>query len=88
MCFFEFTQPLAYTIDVNCVLLVSSTGALDDGSATMPDMFVSKYNKFVDSIFERINTILKKSYDPVNVQLNMEGVETKSTTGHKKSNKK
>lgn len=55
----------------------------------MPDMFVSKYNKFVDGIFERINTILKKSYDPVNVQLNMEGAETKSTTtGHKKSNKK
>lgn len=54
----------------------------------MPDMFVSKYNKFVDGIFERINTILKKSYDPVNVQLNMDGAEVKTTTGHKKSNKK
>lgn len=54
----------------------------------MPDMFVSKYNKFVDGIFARINTILKKSYDPVNVQLNMEGAEVKSSSGHKKSNKK
>lgn len=54
----------------------------------MPDVFVSKYNKFVDGIFTRINTILKKSYDPVNVQLNMEGAEIKSATGHKKSNKK
>lgn len=54
----------------------------------MPDVFVSKYNKFVDGIFERINTILKKSYDPVNVQLNMEGAEVKTTTGQKKSNKK
>lgn len=61
---------------------------MEDGSAAMPDMFVTKYNKFVDGIFERINTILKKSYDPVNVQLNMEGAETKSTPGHKKSNKK
>lgn len=53
----------------------------------MPDVFVTKYNKFVDGIFTRINTILKKSYDPVNVQLNMEA-EVKSVPGHKKSNKK
>lgn len=51
-------------------------------------MFVSKYNKFVDGIFERINTILKKSYDPVNVQLNMEGAEVKAASGNKKSQKK
>lgn len=63
-------------------------GALEDEPSTMPDMFVSKYNKFVDGIFERINTILKKSYDPVNVQLNMEGAEVKAASGHKKSNKK
>lgn len=53
----------------------------------MPDVFVTKYNKFVDGIFSRINGILKKSYDPVNVQLNMEA-EVKSATGNKKSNKK
>jgi hypothetical protein len=50
-------------------------------------MFVSKYNKFVDGIFERINGILKKSYDPVNVQLTMDGAEVKSVAA-KKSNKK
>lgn len=66
---------------------MGKTGALDDASATMPDMFVSKYNAFVDGIFGRINTILKKSYDPVNVQLNMEGAEVKSTTGNKKHKK-
>lgn len=64
-----------------------SPGALDEGAAaSMPDVFVSKYNKFVDGIFERINGILKKSYDPVNVQLNMDGAEVK--TSNKKSNKK
>lgn len=53
----------------------------------MPDVFVSKYNTFVDGIFLRINTILKKSYDPVNVKLNMDGAEVKSTTGNKKHKK-
>lgn len=65
---------------------LTSSGALDEKPTNMPDVFVSKYNKFVDGIFERINGILKKSYDPVNVQLNMDGAEVK--TGSKKSNKK
>lgn len=55
---------------------------------TMNDMFVSKYNKFVDGIFTRINTILKKSYDPVNVALSMEGAEVKTAAATKKANKK
>lgn len=63
-----------------------ASGALDEKAASMPDVFVTKYNKFVDGIFERINGILKKSYDPVNVQLNVDGAEVK--TGNKKSNKK
>lgn len=32
-------------------------------------MYISKYNRFVDQIFQRINKILKRSYDPVNVRL-------------------
>lgn len=65
------------------------TGALDDGStAQMPDVFITKYNKFVDGIYERINSILKKNYDPVNVKLSMEAAEVKSTTGSKKTQKK
>jgi hypothetical protein len=64
-------------------------GALDDGSSSqMPDMFVTKYNKFVDGIYERINTILKKNYDPVNVKLSMESAELKTATGSKKTQKK
>jgi hypothetical protein len=65
------------------------TGALEDGTASqMPDVFVSKYNKFVDGIYEKINTILKKSYDPVNVKLSMEAAEVKTSTGTKKTQKK
>lgn len=66
------------------------TGALDDGSnAQIPDVFVTKYNKFVDGIYERINSILKKNYDPVNVKLSMETAEVKSTTtDNKKTQKK
>lgn len=65
-------------------------GALDDGSnAQIPDVFVTKYNKFVDGIYERINSILKKNYDPVNVKLSMETTaEVKSTTDTKKTQKK
>lgn len=67
------------------------TGALDDGGSNtqIPDVFVTKYNKFVDGIYERINSILKKNYDPVNVKLSMEtAAEVKSTTDTKKSQKK
>lgn len=65
------------------------TGALDDGSnAQIPDVFVTKYNKFVDGIYERINSILKKNYDPVNVKLSMETAEVKSTTTDSKKTQK
>jgi hypothetical protein len=60
---------------------------LDDGNAQVSDMFVTKYNTFVDGIYDRINSILKKSYDPVNVKLSMESAEVK-TTSNKKSQKK
>lgn len=71
------------------LLCYTRTGALEDGSNTqMNDMFVTKYNKFVDGIYERINSILKKNYDPVNVKLSMEAAELKTTTSNKKSNKK
>lgn len=66
-------------------------GALDDGTTQqkqqVPDMFVTKYNSFVDGIYERINSILKKNYDPVNVKLSMESAELK-TTASKKTQKK
>lgn len=71
------------------ILCLKITGALEDGTTNqMNDMFVTKYNKFVDGIYERINSILKKNYDPVNVKLSMEPAEVKTTSSHKKSNKK
>lgn len=44
----------------------------EDGSSTsipIPDALVYKYNRYVDGIFDKINRILKRSYDPVNVRL-------------------
>lgn len=38
-------------------------------SITVPDAQVYKFNRYVDGIFEKINRILKRSYDPVNVRL-------------------
>lgn len=38
-------------------------------SIPVPDAQVYKFNRYVDGIFEKINRILKRSYDPVNVRL-------------------
>lgn len=42
-------------------------GSVDD--ATTAPAMVQKYNRFVDSIFGKINRILGRSYDPVKVHL-------------------
>lgn len=52
-------------------------GAMDETNE-VPDVLIAKYNRFVDGIFERINAILQKNYDPVSVELNQNG--TKSST--------
>lgn len=45
----------------------------------VPDILINKYNRFVDGIFGRINKILARSYDPVNVRLTAtETTKTKS----------
>lgn len=67
--------------------VVRFAGALDSTAVTMPDKMLATYNEFVDKIYARINKVLKDSYDPVNVSLNHEGAEVKSS-GSKKSNKK
>lgn len=36
---------------------------------SVPDALVYKYNRYCDRIYERIGSILKQSYDPVNVRL-------------------
>lgn len=35
----------------------------------MPQIYVSKYNRFVDAVLNRINRLLGKQYDPVRVKL-------------------
>ncbi|KAG8222531.1 hypothetical protein J437_LFUL004567 [Ladona fulva] len=46
-------------------------GALDfNGSGRVPaSLYVAKYNRYVDSIIDRIRKVLRKSFDPVNVRL-------------------
>ncbi|XP_013142951.1 PREDICTED: nonsense-mediated mRNA decay protein 2-like, partial [Papilio polytes] len=36
---------------------------------TVPAAYIVKYNRFVDNILEKMNDILRRSYDPVNVKL-------------------
>ncbi|CAH1737711.1 unnamed protein product [Aphis gossypii] len=47
---------------------------------TLPSSYVAKYNRFVDNILGRINKVLRKNYDPVNVRLQT----PTQTTDHKK----
>lgn len=47
-------------------------------------LYIAKYNRFVDNILDRINKVLKKSYDPVSVRLQPVDVKKKSTKGKKK----
>lgn len=59
-------------------------------SIPVPDAQVYKFNRYVDGIFEKINRILKRSYDPVNVRLSTsvtlkQGGNKKQTTGTKKT---
>lgn len=61
-------------------------GALSSDGTPMPDILIHKYNRFVDSIFGRINKILKRSYDPVTVRLSTP--EQKSAKKKLKANKK
>lgn len=46
----------------------------------IPQVYVSKYNRFVDTIINRINRILGKSYDPVRVKLPSSAASSASKT--------
>ncbi|KAK3907840.1 tRNA-2-methylthio-N(6)-dimethylallyladenosine synthase, partial [Frankliniella fusca] len=51
--------------------------------------YIAKYNRFVDTILERVNKILRRSYDPVNVKLTPgEKAAVKSADKDKKKKKK
>lgn len=35
----------------------------------VPPIIITKFNRFADNIIERMNGVLRKNYDPVNVKL-------------------
>lgn len=61
-------------------------GALQNSPSTA---YITKYNRFVDTILERVNKILRRSYDPVNVRLTPgEKAAVKSADKEKKKKNK
>lgn len=56
----------------------------------MPQVYIAKYNKFVDTIIGRINKVLGKSFDPVRVKLipSDSKNQTKTKSGNKKKGSK
>lgn len=54
----------------------------------MPAIYISKYNRFVDNIINRINHLLGKSYDPVRVKLQALETTTKKKKTTTKNNTK
>lgn len=54
---------------------------MNNNPVTLPPSYVTKYNRFVDNILGRINKILRKNYDPVNVRLQ---TPTQTTDNKKK----
>lgn len=61
--------------------------ALPAGSVGVPTAYIAKYNKYIDSIFSRVNKVLKRNYDPVNVRLQTAPENKKKPTGSKTSTK-
>lgn len=55
-------------------------------SPRVPPSFITKYNRFVDNILDRINKVLRTGYDPVNVRLH--SVSKKDKKPAKSSTKK
>lgn len=69
---------------------INLTGALSDETTkkptTVPAIYIVKYNRFVDNILEKMNDILRTSYDPVSVKLQPIDAN-KKTSKPKKGNK-
>lgn len=54
----------------------------------VPAIYIVKYNRFVDNILEKMNDILRKSYDPVSVKLQPIDATKKSSKPKDKNKKK
>lgn len=64
-------------------------GSLEANSGNaVPPVYITKYNRFVDNILERINKILRKNYEPVNVRLHNNNNNKKKNTNKNNNNKK
>ncbi|KAJ4432764.1 hypothetical protein ANN_21403, partial [Periplaneta americana] len=63
--------------------------SLEAGSGSVvPPVYITKYNRFVDNIMERINRILRKNYDPVNVRLHNNNNNNSNNNNNNNNNKK
>lgn len=61
--------------------IIGPLGAMANNPVTVPPSYITKYNRFVDNILGRINKVLRKNYDPVNVRLQ---TPTQPTADNKK----
>lgn len=85
---FITSTPMAEMSAKNDEYGVSATTIPPNG---VPDALVYKYNRYVDRIFDKISTILKRSYDPVNVRLSTSITQkqgVKKQPGQKKKKKR
>lgn len=69
------------------------SGSLDDIQPRVAPVYITKYNRYVDSILEKINKILRNGYDPVSVRLhsvksNKKNEKKENTKNSKDSKKK
>ncbi len=79
---------VSFEREIFTTTIYNFAGALQGASAvSIPSSYITKYNKYVDSIFSRINKILKKNYDPVNVRLQTAPEQKKKPTASKTSTK-
>lgn len=53
---------------------------MQGGAVPIPASYIAKYNNYVDTIFDRINKVLQKHYDPVNVRLETAPQKKKPTS--------
>lgn len=64
------------------------TGSLEAApEGRVPPVYITKYNRYVDTILERVNKVLRNGYDPVNVRLHTVKNNNKKNQGKKKNNK-
>lgn len=72
------------------IIATLQTGALKEEppkKPPVPAIYIVKYNRFIDNILEKMNGILRKSYDPVSVKLQPIDANKKSSKPKKNKTK-